>query len=192
MKALAFVLLAVSCVLPLHAQEALQNGDFSDAINHWHGDGRSPADYASDNPFQSSDPFTSKGLILPLKKTAWSKVAQDFTGKISSGILSVTFMVSPDFAFSTNRDDYKNVPAQLGWGWKPFNSQPGNWLIFITDFDDTKGNFYPIPTKATSGVPQTISYKIKGLTPLEAQTITLAFPPGSGTIVLLNVSINNS
>jgi hypothetical protein len=192
MKAIAFVVLVISSFLPLHAQEALQNGDFSDAITHWHGDGRSPADYASDNPLQSSDPFTSKGLIVPLKQKTWSKVAQDFTGKIASGILSVTFMVSADFSFSSSPDDYANVPAQLGWGWKSFKSPPGNWLVFINDIDGTTGNYYVIKTNAHTSEPQTVRYKVKGLFPLEAQTITLAFPPGSGTIVVLNVSINNS
>jgi len=191
MKTLLFALLALGCVVPLHADEALQNGNFSDGINHWHGDGRSPADFASDNSLQASDPFTSAGLIVPLKHVSWSMVAQDFRGNIASGILTVTFKVSPDLVFSNKPDDYTNIPAQLSWGWKSFNTPPGEWLVFISAQGDTKGKYYTIMTKAGSSDPQTVRFKVKALTPLDEQTITLAFPPGNGTIVILGVSIDD-
>src|SRR5271163_1178698 len=97
------LLLALAFALPAHADgdNWIQNGDFTDGIDHWYGGGRSPADFASDNPLQQSDPFTSKGLIMPLKPETWTKVAQDFKGKVSNGILSITYKVSADFAFST-------------------------------------------------------------------------------------------
>ena len=192
MKALLPALLALVCVLPLRADECLQNGDFTDGISHWHGNGRSPADYASDNPLEASDPFTSKGLIVPLKHVFWSKVAQDFTGKIANGVLSVTFKLSSDFAFSAKPDDYLNVPSQLGWGWQSFNTPPGDWLIFISALGNTKGNYYLIAPKTGSSDPQTFQFKVGILTPLEEQTITLAFPPGTGTVVVLNVSITDN
>jgi hypothetical protein len=189
MKTLAFALLILVCALPLRADECLQNGDFADGITHWHGDGRSPTDYASDNPLQSSDPLTSKGLILPLKHVFWSKVAQDFKGTIANGMLTVTYKLSPDFALSDKPTDYTNIPAQLGWGWKTFNTPPGDWLIFISALGDTKGMYYTMKPKLGSSDPQTYHFKVGGLTPLDEQTITLAIPPGAGTMVMLNVSI---
>ncbi len=191
MKPSLFVLLVLACLLPLRADECLQNGDFADGIDHWRGDGRSPADFASDNPLQSSDPFTSKGLILPLKHVAWSKVAQDFRGKIASGVLTVTFKFSPDFAFSTKPEDYTNIPGQLGWGWKTFNTPPGSWLIFISALGDTKGTYYIVQSKKGTA-EQTYHFKMTSLTPLEDQTLTLAFPPGTGTVVLLNISLTDN
>ena len=85
MKTFTLVALVFALALPLRADNWLENGDFTDGISHWHGGGRSPADFASDNPLQASDPFTSKGLIIPLKHLDWTKVAQDFKGKSASG-----------------------------------------------------------------------------------------------------------
>jgi hypothetical protein len=191
MSKLVLAFLVLACALTLRADEALQNGDFSDGIDHWHGDARSPADFASDNPLQASDPFTAKGLIVPLKHVSWSKVAQDFRGKLASGFVTISCKVSPDFAFSDKPDDYANVPNQLGWGWQSFNTPPGAFLIFISAQGDTKGTYYLVKAKTGSSAPQAFRFKVNGLTPLEDQTITLAFPPGTGTIVVLNVSIND-
>src|ERR1700678_2323006 len=139
MKKLSFVLLILTCTLPLRADNWLQNGDFTDGTTHWHGDLRSPADFASDNPLQASDPLTSKGMIIPLKGGLWTKVAQDCTVKSDSAVLTITFQVSPDLDFSQKPEDYVGVPAQLGWGWKPFNGPPGAWMVDLTDADGTHG-----------------------------------------------------
>jgi len=192
MKTLLFSLLVLALAFPLRADNWLQNGDFVDGISHWHGDGRSPADYASDNPLQSSDPFTSKGLIIPLKHVAWAKVAQDFKGKIASGVLTVTFKVSPDLAFSDKFDDYTNIPEHLGWGWQSFGTPPGDWLIFISAHGDTTGNYFTVKPKTGFSDTQTYQVRLRALTPLEEQTITLAFPPGTGTVVILSISLTDN
>ena len=192
MKPLAFALLVLACALPLRADNWLENGDFADGITHWHGDARSPADFASDNPMAAPDPFTSKGLIIPLKHVSWAKVAQDFKGRIASGILTVTYMVSPDLTFSDKPDDYANIPEKLGWGWQAFNTPPGEWLIFIDDLNTTSGRYRLLKPKLGSSEPQTYRTKVSGLTPLEDKTITLAFPPGSGTVVILSVSLTDN
>jgi len=193
MKTLLFGLLVLACALPLQADNWLENGDFVDGINHWYGEGRAPADFAADNPLQSSDPFTSKGLIIPLKHLDWTKVAQDFKGKSASGILTITYMVSPDFAFSDKPDDYVNMPDQIHYdGWKAFNTPPGDWIVFIADFGSARGTYYEIKPKLGSSGPQTYRARVMGLTPLEDKTITLAFPPGTGTLVILNISLTDN
>jgi len=195
MKTLLLALLVLACTLPLQADNWIQNGDFVDGITHWHGDGRSPADYAGDNPMVKPDPFTSKGLIIPLRHFDWTKVAQDFKGKIASGILTITYMVSPDLAFSTKADDYVNMPEKIHYnGWKPFNTSPGDWIIFVADFGSVpaRGSYYMLKPKLGSSDPQTYRAKISGLTPLEDKTFTLAFPPGTGTVVILNVSLTDN
>ncbi len=193
LKKLAFSLLLVTCILPLRADDNwLENGDFSDGITHWHGDARSPADYASDNPLQASDPFTSKGLIIPLKHTSWAKVAQDFRGKIATGYLTITYMVSPDLAFSDKMEDYTNIPNQLGWGWKSFDTKQGSWMVFVSALGDTKGVYYTMKPKLGASAPQTVRIPVHELTPLEEQTLTLAFPPGTGTVVVLNVALTEN
>jgi len=192
MNALLFTLLVLACALPLRADNWLQNGDFTDGINHWRGNGRSPADLAPDNPLDKPDPFTSKGLIIPLKDLDWTKVAQDFKGKIASGVLTFTYMVSADRAFSTKAEDYLNMPGHISYdGWRPFNTPAGEWVIFISDFGSARGTYYTIRPKLGSTDPQTCKMAVHGLTPLEDKTITLAFPPGTGTMVMLNISLTD-
>jgi hypothetical protein len=194
MKPLVFALLVLAVALPLRADNWVENGDFTDGINHWRGNGRAPSDFAPDNPMDAPDPFTSKGLIVPLRGV-WDKVEQDFHGKGSDAILTITYMVSPDLTFSVNPDDYVNMPDQIHYdGWKPFNTPPGDWIVFVADFgsNPVHGTYYEIQPKLGSSTPQTFRAKLSGLTPLEDKTITLAFPPGTGKLVMLNISIIDS
>jgi hypothetical protein len=196
MKALVYTFLVFLLAIPLRAQSGdnwIQNGDFADGINHWYGGGRSPADFANDNPLSSNDPLTSKGLIIPLRPGSWTKVAQDFKGKVSDGILTITFKVSKDFAFSTKPEDYVNMTDKIGYdGWKALNSPPGSWMLLLTDFGSHKGFTAPIAPKPGIGDVQTWRAGIKGMTPFENKTITLAFPPGNGTLVVLGVSLTSA
>src|ERR1700722_8698794 len=163
MKIYAFVLLVLACSLPLRADNWLENGDFADGINHWYGDGRAPADFAADNPLAKPDPFTSKGLIIPLKHLDWTKVSQDFKGKLAGGILTITFMVSPDLAFSDKPEDYINMPGHIGFlHWKPFNTPPGAWVFFLSDFGSQHGIYNMVKPKLGSSEPQTYRNKIIG------------------------------
>jgi len=193
MKALAFAVLALAFALPLRAGNWLQNGDFVDGISHWYGDGRSPADFTAADPFAKADPFTSKGLIIPLKHVSWTKVAQDFKGKSASGVITITYMVAPDLTFSDKQDDYVNMPNHIGYNaWAPFNTTPGEWIVFLSDFGSNHGAYYEIKPNLGSGDPQKFQARISGLTPLADKTITLAFPPGKGNIVILDISMTDN
>jgi hypothetical protein len=189
MRKLAFAFLLLTCSVPLRADECLQNGDFTDGITHWHGDGRAPADFASDNPLQASDPFTAQGIIIVLKHTAWTKIAQDFKINAANAVLTITYQLSPELTFSDKPEDYTGVPAQLGWGWKPFNGPAGDWMIDVTAEDGIHGTHNFVKAVLGTGKPQTYRAQFKGLAPGDGQTLTLAFPPGDGTVVILNVSV---
>jgi hypothetical protein len=198
MKALISIslFLVLLLALPVRADDGgnwIQNGDFADGIDHWYGGGRSPADFASDNPLAANDPFTSKGLIIPLHGATWVKVAQDFKGKVSNGVLTITYKVSPDFAFSTKPEDYQNMPDKIGYdGWRAFNTPPGTWVVFLSDFGSNRGSYYEIKPKTGSSDVQIYRANIKNMTPYEDKTITLAFPPGAGTLVVLSVSMTST
>jgi hypothetical protein len=193
MKTLVFALLVLACALPLRADNWVENGNFSEGINHWRGNGRSPADFAPDNPLDQPDPFTSKGLIIPLRGAEWDKVQQDFHGKGINGVLTITYMVSPDLAFSVKPDDYMDVPEQIHYdGWYPFNTPPGDWIVFIADFGSARGHYWEIKPKLGSSDPQTFQATVQRLTPLEDKTITLAFPPGTGKLVILSVALTDN
>jgi hypothetical protein len=196
MKSLVYTLLVLLLAIPLRAQSGdnwIQNGDFADGIDHWYGGGRSPADFANDNPLSANDPLTSKGLIMPLRPGSWSKVAQDFKGKVSDGVLTITYKVSKDFAFSSKPEDYQNMPDKIGYdGWRAFDTPPGKWVVFLSDFGSNHGTYYELEPKLGTDEVQTYRARIKGMTPYENKTITLAFPPGAGTLVVLSVSMNNA
>ena len=192
MKTLGFALLTLALALtsPLQADDGIQNGDFTDGITHWHGDGRSPADFASDNPMAPADPLTSKGLIIPLKHTAWSKVAQDFRSKTGTGTLSITFIESPDLTFSTKPEDYQNMPSQLGWGWKTFDIPPGCWMVSVNDSTGTVGFHSGVKPDGAPGTVHTFRVSMKGK-PDDTNTLTICIPPGTGNFIVLNVSLIN-
>lgn len=189
-QTLAFlVLLSLGAV---RADDLIQNGDFSSGIDHWHGNGQAPADFKPDDPFAASDPFTSKGMIIKLKERQWTKVIQDFKGKSSTGALTITYMVSPDLAFSEKPDDYVNVPGHIDYNaWRPFDIPVGLWIAFLSDFGSAHGTYYKLKPKLGSNEPQTLKMDIKAMTPYEDKTITFAFPPGKGLIVILNVSLTS-
>lgn len=189
---MSFVL-ALACILPLRADNFLQNGDFSSGTDHWYGDGQTPAAMAGDDPTATPNPLFAKGLIIPLKGASWSKLSQDFQGDIAEGVLTITYMVTPDFGLSTNADDYTNIPDHINDdGWKPFNGAPGEWILFISDFGTARahGTYYKIKVKGGSGI-QVLKAKVKGLTPQEDKTLAIAFPPGTGSVVLLNVALTD-
>jgi hypothetical protein len=192
MKTLALLLIAFMCAVPLRADSWLDNSDFTDGLNHWRGNGRSPADVTSDNPMDKPDPLLSKGLILPLRGRDWDKIEQDFHGKSTAGVLTIVYQMAPDVTFSTNEEDYMNIPDQLHFeGWKTFRVPPGSWIVFIADMGSSRGTYYPIQPKLGVAGPQSLRVRVKDLTPLEDKTITVAFPPGSGNVVLLNVSLTD-
>lgn len=187
MKILSVLLFALVLTSPLYADVGLQNGDFSEGITHWHGDGRAPADFASDNPLQASDPTLSKGMIIPLKHGVWAKAEQDFQTGSGNGELTITYLVTPDFALSTNSDDYTNIPPKLGWGWKAFDIPAGSWMVSFNDSTGTKGMHAGVKPSGPPGVPQTFRLPLPAQ-PHDRTTLTLAFPPGTGKVVILSVS----
>jgi hypothetical protein len=192
MKKLSYLtLLLLALLAPVRADDGgnlIQNGDFSDGINHWYGGGRSSTDYASDNPMQASDPLTSKGLIIPLKAETWTKVAQDFKGTAAGGQLTITYKVSKDFAFSTKSDDYVNMPDKIGYdGWRSVDTKIGTFVLFLSDFGSSRGHYWMLSPKPVAD-EQKVQFNVSGMTPHEDKTITFAFPPGTGLIVITSVT----
>ena len=85
------------------------------------------------------------------------------------------------------------MPDHIGYdGWKSFNTPPGDWIVFVSDFGSARGTYFSIKPKLGSSAEQTFRTRLHGLTPLEDKTITLAFPPGKGTLVVLSVSLTDN
>lgn len=193
MKRLFCLLLAlVVTTFQVRADNWLQNGDFSDAISHWYGEAKSPADFAPSDPFAKPDPFTSQGMIIPLKSSQWLKECQDFKGKSANGILKITYVLSPGLKFSDKPEDYKNMPDKIGWdAWLAFDSPPSAWIVFISEMEQRHGEYYVIQPDLNSTKDQTYQARVTGMTPWSSKTIALAFPPGDGKIVIKNIELDD-
>jgi hypothetical protein len=183
---LAFVLLAGVAHVRADDANVLKNGDFSNGINHWEGDCHTP-DSTSDLSLGST-PTT--GVIVKLHGSDWSKVTQDFESKIGEFLLSITYSVSPDLKFSTRPDDYINVPSLLKFSrLKPFDAEPGKWVIIINDLGAMRYTYWQIMPKNDPSAAQTVTCTVHVDSDDGDKGFYLIFPPGDGSITLKNISL---
>ena len=190
MKTLAALFLVLT-LTNLHADNWLQNGDFSNGADHWRGDGKTPADMAPSDPFAKPDPLLSKGLIIPLKDRQWTKITQNFRTKASELVFTVTFIFSPGLTFSDRNDDYVNIPKQIDNNlYLSFDLAKNQIMALFTDFGNgAKGVYYKFDPKLGSSDPQTLRADVTQLSPLEDEVVTIAFPPGQGNVVVQSVTL---
>jgi hypothetical protein len=198
MRSLLFALVTLVCAIPLHADNALQNGDFTDGSNHWEGDGKTPDEYAQDNPSAASDPLTSKGIIIELKPNSWSRISQDFNGAQGTHYaLHITYKVSPGTTLSNRADDYTNIASLIRFeGYENYgflSIEPGHIWIMVKDFEESGGGYQErfAPNLGTTEI-QKIDDPGLPMAPSGRKITTVAFPPGNGTFVILSVSITSS
>ncbi len=192
MKLLFFAFLLTIVAAPLRADDWLSNGDFSSGKDHWYGQAKWPEDFAAADPFSTADPLTAKGMIIPLKSSSWVAAFQDFKGKTATAVLKITFVIAPNTTFSTQPDDYKNMPDKIGWdSWKPFNTPAGSFVVFISEIQQGHGRYFLVHPKTTDTGEQTFSAPVSGMTPWSPKTIALAFPPGDGELVIHSVSMTD-
>ena len=109
MKTLVLLLFCVGAAVAAADDNLLQNGDFSDGIAHWYGDCHT----VDSDSLGLSTPASAPGVLVKLRDGEWTKVIQDFDGKAGIYTLKITYSASPDLAFSTNADDYTNLPAKI-------------------------------------------------------------------------------
>jgi len=172
---LVLPLLCLAAFARADGDNLLQNGDFSSGTAHWVGNCESiKAD--------------SSGAMVKLGP-AWSKLTQNFNGKPGDYDLTVKYTLMPDLKFSTNGMDYgKSVPTVLGLAnVGAFGSRMGQWIVIV--FNNTNSTFWRI-TPSRGSLPQTFTCKIHLDTDIdqEGQTLVLAYPPGTGSVNLQNIS----
>ncbi len=87
--------------------------------------------------------------------------------------------------------DYTNISGQLGFnGLMPFSTPTGNWVVLINDRAAMHYNYWKIKPKVDASGQQTIDLKIHIDSGDDAvKGFFLLFPPGSGFINLLSVSM---
>jgi hypothetical protein len=176
--------------LSVHAGELLQNSDFSDGKDHWFGDGVSPSDLSPDDPLAADS--SAKEMIVQLKPHHWTKVAQEFhTDAVKLAIL-ITFNPSPDAKFADTLDAYKNQVDDLRLWTIPLNYSAGQFFYGI--LDDTKRIWFDSfgQISMMKGPHPTLQHNLDNAAISNTKTIYLAFPPGTGDIIIKSISVTSS
>jgi hypothetical protein len=198
MKKIALVfLLAAGLVARADDPNLLQNGDFSSGIAHWEGDCHSPSSTDSDTPpdFTASPAAAtaSPGVYIKLRHEDWTKMTQDFDGKIGQYTLTVTYSLSADAKFSTTASDYANIPESTGFSlFRAFSSTPGKWIVIISDLGSARFTYYEASPadQAGSTATQTATFPVKLNSGDDAKkAVCLVFPPGEGTVTIKSVTL---
>jgi hypothetical protein len=176
----------------LQADNVLKNSDFADGAVDWHGDGRTPADMKPQDSLDTTAvDYGDKGLIIPLKPHSWTKIVQEFKTQNSALTLNITYKLAPNTVFSTKAEDYVNVAHSIEFdAWKPIDGKVGGWMLMVSDF--TKARIFynsVIPQPGTT--EQTVTDTLDSLIPEDEKTLCLAFPPGTGAVILLHVSLDS-
>ncbi len=184
-KLILFIFLAA----PLMARadtNLFRNGDFSNGISHWEGDCHTPEAATQD---LSSTPPPS-GVVVKLRHEIWTRVTQDFDGKIGQYVLTVTYTISPDLKFSTQRDNYTDIPSKLDIaGWAPFECNPGQWMIVLWDAGAMHYGLWRFSPKSDSGLQTATAQVQLDSDDSVKKTVYLIFPPGEGSINLRSISM---
>jgi hypothetical protein len=192
MKKWLFTVLLVTSVQLLHADDVLKNSDFTDGALNWHGDGKSPADLKPADDLDANAPnYGDKGLIIVLKPHSWTKIVQEFKTPSAGLSLNVSYKLAPGTVFSNKDDDYVNVPEKIEFnGWRPFNGKIGSFMIMLSDFAKERIFFTSIAPVAGSTDQPPVTGSYDSLIPEDEKTLCLTFPPGTGAVILLHVSLD--
>jgi hypothetical protein len=193
MKTVLIALVVLACALPLRA-DILANGDFTDGPAHWKGDAK---EITSDDLTAGNQP----GVVVTLKKDAWTKIYQTFSTHEKEVQYSITFKLSSDYQVdqspydpssgsvsgpSPGLDDIEGVYPLYAYTYN------GVWTLVVREFGGTGWNYIhprPDPKKTDS---QTLTGSIRRLTDHAEKILILAFPPGKGTVTLTNITLTST
>jgi hypothetical protein len=189
------VLLLLTPLLFLRADELLQNSDFSSGTAHWDGNMRSSSDAGDDSasPLDAPAAGAATQVVIKLRGTDWTKMSQEFDSKAGQISLAVTYTLSSGTQLSTKDEDYNNVPKQVGLDdqWKHFPGEKGSWTIMLCDYAASRATYAEVPLDTSVNGPQTITMNFNAFDSGEKKTLLLAFPPGTGTITISKVSLQD-
>ena len=197
MKNLLLALIILACPCSLRADSLIQNGDFSDGNTHWQGDGKTPRAYAGGNPAALPDPLTGKGLIVTLNPASWTRIFQSFpSDKGTRYSIVVTYKLSANLTLSKDPAAYAEISKRIQIpGFEDFGSmtiQPGQFYGTLGDPSSTTIAMEVFSPKLGSTEVQTYQHTYPPIPALGNKTVALAFPPGTGTVVILSVIVTSN
>jgi hypothetical protein len=160
----------------------LTNGSFADGLNGWEGDVHVAGG-------SSDDSNSTKGVVVRLRSGDWSKISQDFNVGPGTYTLTVTYVITPNTTFSKRPEDYLNVPRLLNMGGMVFNVHPGQWAAVFGDPGASEFTFCPLAPAVASGNQTVVAEMTFASSSDHRKGFTLGFPPGTGTINLLSITL---
>jgi hypothetical protein len=171
---------APPAALPLPANSLIQNGDFSQGTAHWDGDGRNP--------------LAGRGLVVTLNPSAWTRIYQTFTaGPGTRYSIVVNYRLSSYIFLSKNPADYTGINKQIqisGFeNFGSFNSAPGQFYGTVGDPASAGVALEVYSPRLGSSDVQTYQHSYPPVPVSETKIFGLAFPPGSGSVVILGAAV---
>jgi hypothetical protein len=178
------LLFSFAALIAVHVDDNfLQNGDFSDGLAHWYGNLQAVADVP-----EAGSTAENAGVIK-LHRSDWARVTQDFEVKGGTYKLHLTFAPSADTHFSMQLTDYIGIAGKVGFSDEhPADGNPGQWIVAVSDSTTAPARWWSVDVTKSPGA-QSYTFTVKDINFDHRQTLILAFPPGSGYIVLTNVSL---
>jgi hypothetical protein len=178
------------------ADSLVQNGDFSQGKTGWSGDGQPLTDYLRYHPQAMSTNLPAHGLIIELSSKNWSKLYQRIGGgKNPNYVLKMTYVLSPGITLSTLPDDYMNMITHIRiseWqGSHEINISPGEFFDTIIDSTDNKGYYEKYTPNLAITDEQIYEHDVPPLPPSGGKTITVAFPPGKGFVLIKSITVTS-
>jgi hypothetical protein len=130
----------------------------------------------------------SPGVVIKLKPDKWSKIYQTFNNRAPVLYYTVSCKLSDDYALrdkGTSSPDFGDLPTD----YMPWPLLENSWHIFVSGagFFETTRMLKPDAHKTDT---QTMTGRIADLKDVDEAVFTIFFPPGSGSITLLNVSLS--
>ena len=193
MKKSLLAFLLVASLQLVHADNVLKNSDFADGAQYWHGEGRTPEDLKPQNSLDTPVDYGDKGLIMVLRPQTWIKIVQEFKTRSASATLNVTYKIAPNTTFSSKDEVYQNVPHSIGFDvWYPFNGKRNTFMTMVCDVLNYRTTCDNVAPNFRTTDKQTYTEAIDSMVLDDEQTIYLAFPPGTGAVILLHVSLDTN
>ena len=162
----------------------IENGDISNGLVGWHGDGERAYLKADGTEGDEGDTDVTPVLKLKLSSGQPREVSQNINLHDSPTTLhvKVDIFISSDFKRSTFAQDYT----------KTWSSGTYYWTAIIVPSCDFwirggPGWFYKL-TNAVAGKWTTVEGSFDNLEALQDRTISFCVPPGTGTLYLKNIS----
>lgn len=174
----------------------VRNGDFSRGDQDWEGDGMTPLNYARFMRRSTLSPEMTKGLIVPLNQSAWTKVFQLLQdNSVTKYTVKLSYRAVPGTTLSKAPEDYKEYYKKVNVvGFENFTtfSDPVGALYCL--MGDTSQNrmsgefFFPVLT----GAIQKYEHTYPAVPPNGRNTFVVTIPPGNGAIVILSVNVTGT